>query len=207
MKNGHNTELNDQASVDSTSSSVRNIIRNTNYNESEIVRAPDDYLDLLERGFTDKLETIHCTSEAPWDGAGENLLRRWMDEAKDNSILHKKTAYKLKHFNRITSICVIFSTALVFLVTSLFPCTNDETYKIIQVIISFISLIIANIASFFDFGPKYQAHFQYEGLWMRFAIDIEELLVTDVDFRPPKDRTIVEYREKMGNLVTTAPEV
>jgi hypothetical protein len=153
------------------------------------------------------LETVPVTAEAPWDQTGEALLRVWLDEAKDESKGHKTTAYKLKRYYRRLSIAVIISTGLVFLVTSLFPCTNEDAFKFIQVIVSFISLILANIASFYNFGPKYQEHFQYEGLYMRYAIDVEEVLATDIDFRPPKDKTIVEFRERKGNLVTSAPEL
>ena len=102
---------------------------------------------------------------------------------------------------------MIISAGFVFLFSSLFPCTVDETYKYIQVSMSFGSLILANLSSFYDYGPKYQSHFQYEGYYMRYYINIEEILATEVDFRPPKDKTTVEYRERMANLITSAPEL
>jgi hypothetical protein len=153
------------------------------------------------------LETIPVTAEAPWDEAGEVLLCHWLDEAKESAQGHKSTAYRLKKLYRALSVAVILSTGLVFLVTSLFPCTDEAEFKYVQVLISFTSLILANLSSFYDYGPKYQCHFQYEGLYNRYGIDIQEILATSIDFRPPKDKTVVEFRERMGNMVTSAPEL
>lgn len=191
----------------SSASSVREIISGTHHNEAEIIRASQQYINQFNPEYINGLETIPVTTEAPWDERGEILLRNWMDEAKTNSAKHKTTAYKLKKSYRALSLGVILSTGFVFLVTSLFPCTDQVAFKYLQVCISFSSLLIANIASFYDYGPKYQAHFQYEGYYMRYYIDVQEVLATDADFRPPKDKTVVEYRERMGNLVTSAPEL
>lgn len=190
-----------------SSVSINDVIRNTLYNESEIAKAPEEYLNHFSQQYINNLETVQVTAEAPWDENGEKLLRRWMAQAKDCSKAHRSTAYKLKHLYRLLSITVIITASCVFLTSSLFPCTVEPVYKVITVFISFINLTIANISNFFDFGPKYQLHFQYEGLWIRYALDIEELLVTDHDYRPPKDKSIVEYRERMGNLISSAPEL
>jgi hypothetical protein len=189
------------------SSTPSGIISDSQYNEADIILAPERVLQQLgeiDPNFMDRLETVPVVSEAPWDTEGEILLRCWMDEAEECANAHKTTGYKLKRNYRILSILVILAAGLVFLVTSLFPC--DDAYKVVQVVVSFLNLMVANFASFFDFGPKYQNHFQYEGLYRKFAIDISEILVTREDFRPPKDRTMVEYKERKGNLVTAAPE-
>jgi hypothetical protein len=190
----------------SSTATVRELVSGSRTNETEIVRAPKQYLDQFDPEFLHKLETIPVTTEAPWDLKGDVLLRVWLDEAKESSKGHRNTGYKLKKNYRILSISVILSTGLVFLITTLFPC-GDDSHKYFSAIISFISLILANFAAFFDFGPKYQSHFQYEGLYQRYVIDINEILSTDVEYRPPKDKTLVEFRERMGNLVTSAPEL
>lgn len=192
----------------STSASVREIVCSATYNEAEIQPASGQYLDRIGSDYINRLETVPVTPEAPWDQRGEILLRSWMDASKNSSTNHKRTGYRLKKLYRTLSIAVIILTGLVFLLTSLFPCgTSNNSFKYIQVFSSFLSLIVANLSSFYDYGPKYQSHFQYEGLYMRYYIDIEEILATDIDFRPPKDKTIVEFRERMGNLLTSAPEV
>ena len=189
-----------------SSTTVRELVSESSTNETEILRAPKQYIDKLDQEFLHQLETIPVTAEAPWDLKGDVLLRLWLDEAKNSSKGHKNTGYKLKKIYRILSISVILATGLVFLVTTLFPC-EDDSHKYISAFISFSSLILANIAAFFDYGPKYQSHFQYEGLYQRYVIDINEILSTDVEYRPPKDKTLVEFRERMGNLVTSAPEL
>jgi hypothetical protein len=190
----------------SSTSTIRELVGGSRTNETEIVRAPQHYINSIDDQILHNLETIPVTTEAPWDLKGEVLLRVWLDEAKDSSKGHRETGYKLKKLYRILSISVILATGFVFLVTTLFPC-NDNSHKYITAIISFTSLIFANLAAFFDFGPKYQSHFQYEGLYQRYVIDINEILSTDEVYRPPKDKTLVEFRERMGNLVTSAPEL
>ena len=190
----------------SSTATVRELVSESATNETEILRAPKQYIDQFDREFLHQLETIPVTTEAPWDLKGDVLLRLWLDEAKNSSKGHKNTGYKLKKIYRILSISVILATGLVFLVTTLFPC-DDTSHKYISALISFSSLILANISAFFDYGPKYQSHFQYEGLYQRYVIDINEILSTDVEYRPPKDKTLVEFRERMGNLVTSAPEL
>jgi hypothetical protein len=190
----------------SSTATVRELVERSPTNETEIVRAPKQYIDQLDEEFLHQIETIPVTTEAPWDLKGEVLLRVWLDEAKDSSKGHRNTGYKLKNVYRILSISVILATGLVFLITTLFPC-EDDSHKYISAFISFSSLILANLAAFFDYGPKYQSHFQYEGLYQRYVIDINEILSTDSEYRPPKDKTLVEFRERMGNLVTSAPEL
>ena len=191
----------------SSSCDVPQLISNARYNEAEITPASQQYIDSLDREFVNGLETIPVTTEAPWDKAGEILLRDWMDEAKDTAIDHRRTGYKLKKRYHFLSIAVIVTAAFVFLVSSLFPCTTEESYRYIQVCFSFVSLIVANTSTFFNYGARYQKHFDYEGKYCRFAIDIQEILITQTEFRPPKDRTMVEYKERKGNLVTSAPEL
>lgn len=184
--------------------SVGEIIGGTHFNQIDIVEAPESILQQLDQQFLDHLETVQVTAEAPWDTKGEKLLHLWMGDAQESAAAHNKTGYKLKTKYRQLSIAVILCAGLVFLFSSLFPC--DDAYKGVQVCVSFISLIVANLSAFFDYGPKYQSHFQYDGLYSRYAIDIQELIATQIEYRPPKDKTMVEFRERRGNLVTSAPE-
>lgn len=191
--------------IDSEQASHLSNNSDSSHGTIEIVRAPKHYLEQLDDIFISNLETIPVTQEQPWDKAGEILLRRWLDEAEKSASMHSKTAYRLKHLYRALGMAIILSTSLVALMNSLFPCASGS-YKYVSVFISFISLIFANLSSLYNYGPKYQQHFTYEGLYYRYAIDIQEILVTEVSFRPPKDKTIVEFRERKGNLITSAPE-
>lgn len=202
-----NSVHNDAASNTSSTDSVRETIAGTEYNQADILPAPEDYLRQLDPAILRALETISVNPEAPWDEAGEKLLRDWMDDATKCAKGHAKTGYKLKRRYKGLAMCNILATGLVFLVSSLFPCTSESAYKYITVVISFISLLVANTHTFFDYGPKYQRHFEYEGRYYKFVVDMEEILVTDADFRPPKDKSIAELKERKGNLVTTAPEL
>ena len=134
----------------STTATVRELVSESRTNETEIVRAPKQYLDQLDTEFLHQLETIPVTTEAPWDLKGDVLLRVWLDEAKDSSKGHRNTGYKLKRLYRILSISVILATGLVFLVTTLFPC-GDDSQRYTSALISFFSLILANLAAFFDY--------------------------------------------------------
>ena len=201
------SQTNHDSHSEASSDSVREAIAGTDFNQADILPAPEEYLQRLDPAIVRALETISVNPEAPWDEAGEKLLRDWMDDAAKCAKGHSRTGYKLKARYKLIAMSNIMATALVFLTSSLFPCTDEPIFKYITVCISFISVIVANINTFFDYGPKYQKHFEYEGRFYKFVVDIEELLVTDVDFRPPKDKSMAELKERKGNLLTTAPEL
>ena len=154
----------------------------------------------------DSLETIQVNQEAPWDKKGEDLLRDWLVAAKQQATSHRKTGFRLKKLYKFIGITSILSAAIVFFVSNVQISTDEHRYTVIKVTVAFINLIIANLASFLNYGPKYQRHFEFEGKFTKISIDIEEILAIDPDFRSPKDRTLAEYKEKVGNLFSSAPE-
>jgi len=151
----------------------------------------------------DSLETIQVSKEAPWDKQGEDLLRVWLATAKRESDLHRKKGYTLKSLYKFFGIVSILTAAIVFLVANLDSTENTLRF----IIVSFINLIVVNLTSFLDYGPKYQRQFEFEGKYTKISIDIEEILALDQDYRAPKDRTLAEYKEKIGNLRVNAPEL
>lgn len=184
---------------------VREIVRGEQDNESEIVVAPDELIRQLDQRVLDGLDTIPVTPEAPWDDAGERLVRVWMDAAQTASSEHRATGYKLKFRHKLLSIANIFATVLVFIFTSLFPCTDEPAYRGLNVTAAALALFVASVISHFNYGSKYQQHFEYEGHYAKYAIDCEELLATEPDFRAPKDKTLAELRERKKQLLN-APE-
>lgn len=154
----------------------------------------------------DPIETIQVTQEAPWDTAGEDLLRIWLVASKRSASSHRKTGYHLKKLYRFFGILSIVSAAIVFFFSNIIASKDIETDKIVHVFVAFINLIIANLTNFLNYGPKYQLQFEFEGKFTKLAVDIEEILAIDADFRSPKDRTLAEYKEKIGNLFVNAPE-
>lgn len=185
---------------------VRNVIRDLQHNQTEIVPAPRQLLEQLPQQYIDGLETIPVNPEAPWDEAGEEILRCWMAEAEAASKAHQATGYKLKRRYKALQFAVISSAVALFLINSLVPCNADLVGHIVHVVFSAINLLVAQITGFLNYGSKYQEHFEYEGHYSRYAIDIMEILATDTDFRAPKDKTIAELRERKKQLVS-APEL
>ena len=182
--------------------STRNEHKNTRESRGVLYR---DILSEYDDFNPDSIETIQVSQEAPWDVAGESLLRKWMETAGKQASSHQKTGYKLKKLYKIFGISAVFSAALVFLMSNLQ--FGDQTRTtVVHSIASFINLLIANLAAFLSYGPKYQLHFEFEGKFTKVYVDIEELLAIDREFRSPKDRVLAEYKEKMGNLFTHAPE-
>lgn len=165
----------------------------------------DEFERFNEKPF-DTLETIQVSQEAPWDTKGENLLRDWLVASKQQAASHRKVGYRLKKLYKFIGITSILSAAIVFFVSNVQVSTDEHRYTIVKVTVAFINLIIANLASFLNYGPKYQRHFEFEGKFTKTAIDIEEILAIDPEFRSAKDRTLAEYKEKVGHLFTTAPE-
>lgn len=188
------------------SDEVRQTVTRSVHNQAEILVAPDEYVERLDQRFINELETVSVTPEAPWDEPGEKLLRNWMAEAQAASASHQTTGYKLKRRYKTLQFASIVSAAIVFIVTTLFPCTTEDSYRYIQVTASGIATAITSFTGFLNYGVRYREHFEYEGHYACFATDIEELLVTDRDFRAPKDKSITEFRERKKHL-TKAPEL
>lgn len=154
----------------------------------------------------DPIKTIQVSQEAPWDSAGEDLLRVWLATAKQQATSHRKHGFRTKRFYKLFGISSIVTAAIVFLIANLELSVLEGTDTIVHVFAAFINLLIVNLNGFLDYGPKYQRHFEFEGNFAKIAIDIDEILAIDPDFRSPKDRTLAEYKEKIGNLVRSAPE-
>ena len=171
--------------------------------------SPEDIrttLNHIDRETLDSLETIRVTPEAPWDEPGNLLLRSWLASSKQQASTHRTRGFKLKRFYKLIGISAILSAALVFLVSNI-QGSGSSPQNIFLAVASFVNLIIANLASFLDYGPKYQRQFEFEGRYTKLMVDIEEILSTASDFRAPKDRVLGEYKEKIGNLYRNAPEV
>lgn len=186
---------------------VRQVVRDLPHNQTEIVPAPREFLEQLGQQYIDNLETVPVNPEAPWDGAGEQVLHRWMAEAKTSSADHQKAGYKLKKRYKILQFALIISATIVFVESALIPCNTDQFALVaIRVVFTAINLLIAQLNQALNYGSKYQQHFEYEGKFAQYALDIEEILATDIDFRAPKDKTITSLLERKKQLVN-APEL
>jgi len=155
----------------------------------------------------DPLETIQVSEEAPWDKPGEDLIQSWLEIAQQQAIVHRKHGFRLKHLYRLYGILAIVSAAVVFFFANIKVSPVKTTDDIVHVFVAFINLIVANLNNFFDYGPKYQRQFEFEGKYSKLAVDLTEILAIDSEFRSPKDRTLAENKEKIGNLMINAPEV
>lgn len=153
------------------------------------------------------IEEKQSNTEGPWDEEGNALLRAWIIEAKKESILHKNKGFYLKRVYRILGVSTIVAAALVFFTDSVQFSKDPKLDKTYHSIFAFINLVIVNINSFLSLGPKYQQHFEFEGRYLKVCIEMEEILATNILFRSPKDRTLAEYKEIVGNLLISAPEV
>ena len=147
------------------------------------------------------------SNEAPWDEQGTTILKTWIQEAKKESVLHRNRGFYLKKSYRFLGISSIVVAALVFLTDQIQFSDDQLADKAYHSIFAFINLVFVNISSFLNLGPKYQEHFEFEGRYIKVGIEMEEILATDIQFRAPKDRTLAEYKEIVGNLFTSAPEV
>ena len=175
--------------------------------ETEFMRnKPVDTIQQFDQFTEDTLEAIQINQEAPWDEAGESLLRKWMATSWKQAADHKKTGYKFKRLYKIYGILSVVSATFVFLMSNVSISSEITTDATVHSIIAFTNLLITNLATFLNYGPKYQLQFEFEGKFSKIAIDIEEILSIHKDFRSPKDRVLAEYKEKLGNLITHAPE-
>lgn len=156
---------------------------------------------------TNPLETVRVSQEEPWDKQGENLLRDWLATAKQQAIIHRKHGFKLKGLYKFYGVLSIISAGFVFLCSNVILSGDEYVDTTVKVFIAFVNLVIVNLVNFLDYGPKYKTQFEFEGKYAKVGVDIDQILAIDREFRSPKDRTLAEYKEKMGNLFVNAPEV
>ena len=67
------------------------------------------------RSVYDPLETVQVSEEAPWDQQGEDLLRSWLEAAKQQAATHRKHGFRLKHLYKFYGILAIVSAGTIFL--------------------------------------------------------------------------------------------
>lgn len=151
-------------------------------------------------------ETVQVSEEAPWDKQGEDLLRSWLETAKQQASVHRKQGFKLKYLYKFFGILTIISAGAVFLFSNIKLSSMVATDDAAHVFVAFVNLIVVNLNNFLEYGPKYQRQFEFEGKYSKLAVDLEEILAIDSEFRSPKDRTLAENKEKFGNLLVNAPE-
>ncbi len=173
---------------------------------SQMPIRPLEYISATSGGTQEPTQTLQISEEAPWDKQGEDLLCVWLADSKQQAVTHRKRGFRLKKLYKFFGVLSIFSAAIVFFLSNIVVSDNVQTDTTVKVFVAFINLIIANLASFLEYGPKYRLQFEFEGKYTKLSIDISELLALDPDFRPPKDRVLAEYKEKIGNLFINAPE-
>lgn len=172
-----------------------------------VTPAPQHVIDELDASVYNSIEEVHVSQEAPWDEQGDQLLRNWVADIEKQSVLHRSRGFYLKRLYRILGITSIVAASLVFFTSNIEFSTNELSNQIGHSVFTFLNLILANLNSFLDYGPKYQQHFEFEGKYTKVGIEIHEILATDHEYRIPKDRTLGEYKEIVGNLYVSAPEV
>ncbi len=186
------------------------------YSATQSLESPsiDSYSDrgrfheLLDRfDQADSTETIRVTQEEPWDSKGEDLLCIWLASTEQEASKHRTRGFRLKRLYKIFGILSIVSAAIVFFCSNIDIPPDTGTESFVRVFVSFLNLIIANLVSFLDYGPKYQKQFEFEGRYLKVSVDIKSVLASTKDYRPPKDRTLAEYKERIANLYANAPEV
>jgi len=172
-----------------------------------LLPAPPSIIEHIDPERLDSIETIRVSREAPWDESGEELLRLWMDAARKHAEEHRLRGYRLKKFYRFTGILSILSAAILFFAAGILFSPDEYINDIFHRAFTLINLVIINLTTFMGFGPRYQEHFEYEGRYNKLVCDLQEILATHGEFRSPKDKTLAEYKEVMGNLLSIAPEV
>lgn len=162
--------------------------------------------DYIHRPPIDTTETIQVSEEAPWDQSGEDLIQNWLDTSKQQAAVHRKQGFRLKWLYKFFGVLSIISASIVFLLSNIKVSPEKTTDDIVHIVVAFFNLLITNLTNFLNYGPKYQLHFEFEGKYSKIAVDLREILATSREYRSPKDRTLAEYKEKVGNLLVNAPE-
>ena len=140
--------------------------------------------------------------ELMWEEREELFMRKIVEECKTQSELHRK---KGKYFKKMYTVFGVPSMLIPIILSGLVDQLHD--YALVQSLLMIGTGIFSGISNFFNFGRKYQEHFDFENKYNGLAGDIGTELVKPKAFRVAADVYLERIRLLYGNLNDNAPLV
>ena len=137
-----------------------------------------------------------------WERREGNFLHNIIVDCNTQSKLHRR---KGKLFKKLYT---IFGVPTMLIPVVLSGLTDQlHEYKLTQSLLMIATGVLSGISQFFNFGRKYQQHFDFENKYSGLAGDIETELVKPKAFRIACDVYLEKIRLLYSNLNDNAPLV
>ncbi len=140
--------------------------------------------------------------ELLWEHREEDFLKKITSACEKQSKLHR---IKGKLFKKLYSAFGVPSMLIPIVLSGLTDQLHD--YKLVQSLLMIATGTLTGISTFFNFGKKYQEHFDYENKYAGLAGDISTELCKPKRHRIACDVYLERIRLLYSNLNTNAPIV
>jgi len=159
--------------------------------------------DDLELIINKDTQTETVLVEEEYTDHSEALLKKWLNEAKENSKAHniKGRSFKKKHewFGLPATLLPIVYSPIAGLLA------GQPGTEIASVAVLVLTGILSGVYTFFDFGRKSQKHFDYEARYSDLYTTIVVELSKKRELRIKVDRFVEMIQSKIDNLGANAP--
>jgi hypothetical protein len=149
--------------------------------------------------------------ETPWTPAVLQLLRDWNDRAAASAETHYAIAGRLGSYNVLLGVPVVILTT--FVGTSVFATLQHNVATVLRVIVGFVSVVAAVLASlqtFLRFSERSEKHRAAAEKWSAVRREIAEMLALHPDYLAvhgdPK-QYLDNLRRRMDEISAQAPEM
>ena len=140
--------------------------------------------------------------ELLWENREEELMKKWGNEMKVASKMHRKSG---KKFKKLYAIFGIPSTLIPIILSGLN--TQLEDYPLAQSLLMITTGTLVGISTFFNLGSRFTKHFEYEHRYGELSLAIEKELVKPKAHREACDVYMEKIFMKYNSLNARAPNV
>lgn len=138
--------------------------------------------------------------EVMWDSKNENVIKKWIEEMREQANKHYKAGKKQK---RLHEWITVPSILIPVIASGLTPIL--QPYPYISTGLMLTVGILTGINGFYNFASKKEKHLSYEGLYSTLIIDIEKELSKHKRDRLAVDVYLENISMKKINLDLSAP--
>ncbi len=138
--------------------------------------------------------------ELLWEKRQEIIFNQWKDDMIEKSVKHGK---KGKIFKKRFSILMIPATLLPIVMSGLASVLVD--YPLVISGASILTGVLTGLNGFFNYGSKYEKHFNFENQYLTLSREIVKELSKPKRHRPACDVYYEKIMNEMNKLDESAP--
>jgi len=140
--------------------------------------------------------------ELLWESREENLLKKWCQEMKQQSKQHRAAGQRFK------TLYAGFGFPAVMLPASLSALGGVlEDHSLVNTLLLVLASVLSGISTFWNFGQKYQKHFEYENRYNTLSLEVEMELCKPKSLRTACDVYTQKILSDFAKLNESSPDI